>query len=280
MFHAVQGDTLVSAEQLRIGEINRFEFSNWAGPDLPVWIFVPENADPATAPILIVMHGNKRDPHRYLRDWVVPAREHGIVVFAPEFSREDFPGSRGYNTGYLFDADDVPRDESLWTFSAIEPLFDTVRTALGSVQERYSIYGHSAGSQFVHRYLFFKPEARVERYIAANAGWYTLPALDIAFPYGLDDSVVSEETLVAAVGKPVFVLLGDQDNDPNHDSLRRTPEAMDQGRHRFARGLSFYEAGARFAEDRGLAYEWKLGIVEDVAHSNGGMAEAAAVLVQ
>ncbi len=258
------------------GEISRFVFSDWAGPDIPVWAYVPADTDVSTAPILVIMHGMKRAPARYLREWQPLAQQNGIVVIAPEFSSEDFPKSAGYNLGNVFRSEAIDlQDESLWSFSVIEPLFEQVVGSLDSTQSEYTLFGHSAGSQFVHRFLYYKPEARVKRYIAANAGWYTLPDLDVPYPYGLDGAAVSEEAVVAALAKDVVVLLGDQDNDPEHDSLRRTPEAMRQGEHRFARGLHFHETGERQSQRFNVRSGWQVVVVEGVAHSNAGMAAGA-----
>lgn len=276
-FHNVSSTATSEALALKPGEINRFVFTSWAGSDLPVWVYLPDGIDLSRAPVLFMMHGNKRDPHRYLREWRQPARENGLIVVAPEFSQKDFPKSAGYNLGNVFRKETEGRqDESLWSFSAIEPIFDSVKQAIQGEQTQYSIYGHSAGAQFVHRYLYYKPDARVKQYIAANAGWYTRPDVTETYPYGLARAGISEEMLKSALSKNVLLLLGDQDNDPNHKSLRRTPEAMRQGPHRFARGLSYHAIGKEQAERYAVRYGWTVQVAPGVAHSNGLMAKAAA----
>ena len=259
---------------------SRFMFEGWAGPAIPVWAHVPEGADKTSAPIVFMMHGAKRGPDRYLSEWVTLAERYGFIVVAPEFSAEDFPTSRRYNLGYLFErGSTTPRPEASWTFSAIEPLFDEVVQELGSTEQDYIIYGHSAGSQFVHRFLYYKPDARVKRYIAANAGWYTLPDAAEPYPYGTTGAAIQEGAIKSALQKDVIVLLGDQDTDANHDSLRRTPEAMRQGAHRFARGIFFFRNGKEQADALGVDYGWRLAVVEGVAHQNGGMAKGAVAFI-
>lgn len=279
-FNNIESPLLSGNEQLKAGDINRFIFSDWAGPKIPVWVYLPKGVDMKKAPILIMMHGAKRGAHRYLKEWQPLAQNKGVIVIAPEFSKADFPSSKHYNLGYVFANDHALRKEEKWTFSSIESIFDTVVLAIKSKQTHYTIYGHSAGSQFVHRYLYYKSNARVKRYIAANAGWYTLPSLNEIYPYGLKNSGVSKEHLKTALSKDVVVLLGDQDTDIHHESLRRTPQAMRQGAQRFARGLSFYEEGLKQAKILGSDFGWKKRIVKGVAHSNGGMAKGAIDLVE
>lgn len=259
--------------------LTRFEFANWGGETIPVYSYVPSTIDPGKAPILFMMHGAKRGALRYLKEWIPYAQAQGFIVVAPLFTAESYPKSRGYNLGNVFEKGrKKPRKEAVWSFSAIEPLFDVVVGRLSSDQTTYTLYGHSAGSQFVHRFLFYKPNARVKRFIAANAGWYTLPNFAEKYPYGLKKSGVSEAALGTALAKDVVVILGDQDIDAAHKSLRRTPEAIRQGPHRFARGQSFFDVAKDQAEDMGVPFNWRIETVEGVAHSNGGMAKGAAEL--
>lgn len=256
----------------------RFVFTDWDGPDLPVYYHLPDRVTRDT-PVVFVMHGVKRDADRYRDEWAALARQHGFIVIVPEFGQADFPGSRGYNTGYFSGENGTPRPRALWSFAAIEPLFDDVRERFGTGATRYSIYGHSAGAQFVHRFVLFMPETRIDQAIAANAGWYTMPDPAIEFPYGVEEAPVDDAALKAALGKRLTVLLGTADTDRSDPNLRKTPEADAQGPHRFARGQQFFAEGEKAAAARGVPFGWKLATVPDVGHSNGKMAKAAAPLL-
>ncbi|WP_321392572.1 hypothetical protein [Emcibacter sp.] len=257
---------------------NRFVFTDWHGPALPVWYTLPENHD-ADTPVVIVMHGVGRDADRYHREWDTLARKYHFILLVPEFSKVDFPGARGYNLGNVFAEDGGKNPEKLWSFSVLDPLFDTVKKDLKSNRQGYRLYGHSAGSQYVHRFLLYKPNAKIEMAISANAGWYTAPVEEDPYPYGLKDSGIDRDSLKPLFGKNVIILLGDKDIDPNHKSLRRTPEAMKQGAYRFARGHYFFDAARSMAERLGVPFRWQLQTVPGAEHQNGQMAVAAAPIL-
>ena len=264
----------------------RFILLDWGGRPLRVWTYAPTQADLSALPIVVVMHGVRRDADRYRDEWAALAQVNRFIVVAPEFTRRDFPEATGYNLGNVFDRNALERgemnriDEEAWSFSAIEPLFSAVTDYLNSMQTEYTLYGHSAGSQFVHRFLFYKHQARVKRYIAANAGWYTTPDFEEPYPYGLQDAGVDEASLRAALARDVVVLLGGLDNDAMHRSLRRTPEALRQGPHRFARGQFFFERAAQVAAELDTPFNWRLETVPYAKHSNGEMALSAATLIE
>ncbi|WP_209347456.1 hypothetical protein [Pontixanthobacter sp. CEM42] len=274
-------DMSIWASEILADGRSRFLFDAWDGPDLPIWAYVPEGVDRKTAPIMFLLHGAKRDPRRYLEEWVQFADEDGFIIIAPEFAKSSFPDSLSYNLGNVWaKGGKTVNPEGVWSFSAIEPVFDQVVASIGSNQKSYTLYGHSAGSQFVHRFLVAKPKARVGRYLAANAGWYTMPDREITFPYGLGELGVTDDEVRAMLAKDVVVLLGDQDTNTKHDSLRRTPEAMAQGPHRFARGLSYFNSAKALAEEMGTEFNWSYRIIPGVAHSNGGIAQGAHDLVE
>ncbi|MCA1675206.1 MAG: alpha/beta hydrolase, partial [Actinobacteria bacterium] len=229
------------------------------------------------APVLFVMTGRQRNAEEYRDEWRRLAREHGVLVVVPELSQELYPG-RAYNVGVVDPSNDAV-SASDWAFAVIEPLFDAVVADVGSAERSYYLYGHSAGAQFVHRFVIFQPRPRVAKAVAANAGWYTALDERTDFPYGLHDSPATAESIRAALGTPLTVLLGEDDDDPDADGLRRTSEAMDQGAHRLARGKFFFRSARAAAERQGVPFGWRLLIVPDAGHNNSEMAEAAAALL-
>jgi pimeloyl-ACP methyl ester carboxylesterase len=258
---------------------SEFEFSNWAGSTILVRTFIPEKLASNT-PIVIVMHGASRDGIRYYGDWKSLGKEHGFVVVVPEFPVTAFAKSARYNLGHVFDVDTGKlRDEEAWTFSAIEPLFDEVVERISGQQISYTLYGHSAGSQFVHRFLYYKPQARASRYIAANAGWYTLPLYKFDYPYGLEGSGIEPARLAAIFEKDLIILLGSEDIDPQARKLRQTEEAKIQGPHRLARGVTMYRTGKATAREMNVPFNWRFELVKGADHDNAKMAPAAAELV-
>lgn len=255
-----------------------FNFQGWAGPDIRVWYQLPDRVTGAT-PVVFVMHGRGRDADRYRDEWSGLAAEHGYILIVPEFDNDGFPGSRSYNHGNFAGRNGEPIPRERWSFSAIEPLFDEVLRLTGSEVDTYGIYGHSAGAQFVHRFALFTPEARYHRAISANAGSYAMPDLDTGYPFGLAGAPVTEADLGIVLGKPLMVLLGTADNDPNHRSLPDDPAAQAQGPHRLARGQAFVAAGEAAAGRMGVPFGWQVSFVEGVGHKNGEMAVAAAGLL-
>jgi len=79
----------------------------------------------------------------------------------------------------------IPRPAAAWGFTVLERLVATLRSELGLADEAFDLWGHSAGAQFAHRFALFRPAAPVRRIVAAGAGWYTTPDLELDFPYGL-----------------------------------------------------------------------------------------------
>ena len=155
-------------------------------------------------------------------------------------------------------------------------MFDVFKAKLKVKSNQYRIYGHSGGSQFVHRFLLLHGDSRIDKAVMANAGFYTFLDPDIPYPFGIKNLNISDEQLSAFLWKKNAILLGDQDTDPRHRSLNRTREAKKQGKHRFERGTNFFFDLVRLGESKQLPFRWRYEVVKGVEHSNQGMTPAAA----
>lgn len=251
------------------------------GKTLRVFYYRPKGFDRET-PILFVMHGVKRNAGEYRDNWIALAERHGLLIVAPEFSNENFPKSWAYNLGNVVRRGPggtlAPVPESAWSFPIVDRIFERVRRSTGSARTTFAIFGHSAGAQFVHRYMTFTGGPKVDLALAANAGWYTLPAEIETFPYGLGQTGLPPSKLKGAFAKKVVILLGEADvvQDPN---FRKTPEAMRQGATRLDRGKYYFEAAKRTSEKLGVPFNWRLVLVPGVGHDNAMMAGTAAEIV-
>ena len=267
-------------------------------PDKPldVYYYRPEVVTEET-PVWFIMHGTGRNADDYRDYFINSAREQGALVIAPKFSKSDWEGSTGYNLGNISasNSDLTPVSEQDWSFSKIEPLFDYVVNEVEPTLETdgYYLFGHSAGAQFTHRFLAWKPDARVKLAVAANAGWYTIPQGDnLGYQYDWPYSTSNAPDYNAStanydpfpinnldnfLASDLVVLLGEEDTKRT-DNLRQTREADGQGRNRFERGQFFYAEGLDEAQTRGVNFDWELKTVPDVGHEGSKMAIPAAEL--
>jgi poly(3-hydroxybutyrate) depolymerase len=270
----------VAAEQIMKGK-GSFVFRTIKGnKEIRVWYYKPV-AYSKNSKIVFVMHGVKRNGKHYRDAWLQYSQAENFLLIVPEFTQKDFPGSAGYNLGNMFSPSGELNDESLWSYTIIEDLFDRIKVITGSKTLVYSMYGHSAGAQFVSRFVMFKPDFRLKTAVAANAGWYTMPTDEEAFPYGLKGMRADIiRNVSVSFAKNLVVLLGDQDNDENHKYLRKTAEALRQGKHRLARGRSFYNEAESLAKEQKVPFSWKIKVIPGVGHSNSGMSRHAAQILR
>jgi len=236
-----------------------------------VHAYRPERAI-ADAPVLLVMHGVKRNGEEYRDHWVETAERHGILLAVPEFSVEQYAHPHEYNYGAMIAADGTARPRSEWLYPVLDEAFRELKCRTGSTRERYILYGHSAGGQLVHRLATFAWSPLIERAVSANAGSYTMPSEEDPLPFGVKGTGLGSDGLRELFARPLHVFVGDRDNDASHPHLPREPEAMRQGPHRFARGHRYVEVAAREAKRLGVPLAWRLSVAPGVAHDDRAMA--------
>jgi len=247
------------------------------GKTVDIWYHIPEG-DARTMPVQFVMHGMGRNADEYRDNWAALSDKYGFILLAPEFSDGQFP-EEAYQQGSVKAADGSFNEKDAMTYPIISRIFHYFISHSVSQAKTYSIYGHSAGGQFVHRYLLFNDTPEVDRAVAANAGWYTFPTDTIDYPYGIGESAgVIGTDIRSYYGKRLIVLLGDADT-VRSKALRKTPEADAQGRNRFERGNAFFEFCREDARSRGVPFNWEIAYVKGSGHSDQKMSPEAARLL-
>ena len=88
-------------------------------------------------------------------------------------------------------------------------------------RQRYGLFGHSAGGQFVHRMLSFGFRDHVAVAVSANAGTYAMPDLEIAWPFGLGETGLDADTLRPLLEFPIMVMTGTATPRQRGDTSRR-----------------------------------------------------------
>ena len=246
---------------------------NLAGMSLPVYYHIPANAT-SKSPILFLFHGNGRDAAPSRNVLIAKANEYNVILLAPLFSKEDFP-TNSYHLGNIFDDGEDPNAQELhpkdeWTYALLEPLFDYFVQAVGSEEQVFDAFGHSAGGQFLHRMALFEPGMNYRRIAAAASGWYTFPDTVTAFPYGLKITPIHTPDLRDVFSREVHIVVGSLDTDPNSSGLRNTAEAKLQGAHRLERAQNFYQFSSNLAPTINSFFNWEIHQVPNVAHSFQG----------
>lgn len=262
----------------RSGSFTYVDAQGDATKQITVYTYLPAGLAAKDAKILFALHGAGKNAKGMRDTWVEHADKYGLMVVAPLFDPAQW-GQGAYSYASVIDKAGKRQEPSHWSYSVIEHLFDDIRSATGNAAAAYYLYGHSEGAQFVHRLVTLLPDARYSRAVAANAGWYMMPAFNVKYPHGLGGAPVTEPVLKKALGRDFVVLLGDRDTDPNHYQLSKAPQAMAQGAQRFERGQNYFREAQNRAAQLQCPFGWRLQTVLNAAHENSKMSRAAAAIL-
>ena len=226
----------------------------------------------ASSRVVFALHGGSRDAEGVRNNMIQKSIDYNFILIAPKFSSSNFSLGDGYNLGNVYVDGDNPstdtlNDENEWSFSIIEPLFDSVKSSLSIESEKYNLFGFSAGAQFVHRFIQFMPDARFNKVVAGAAGWYTVPNNSIPFPYGYQNSILISTNLNDLLSSDLHIQVGALDNNPNSAGLRHNEYADAQGLNRVTRAVHFFESGQNIADSNNYNFNWSLHIIQGAGHN-------------
>lgn len=249
---------------------------NFKGTKIRVFYYIPMEGDVRNMKVQFVMHGVNRNADSYCESWQTKAEQYGLIILTPLFDKNNFPSEK-YQLGNVC-SKGIMNYEDEMTFSIIDAIFKAFVQKFDIADHTYNIYGHSAGAQFVHRFVLFYDSPYLDKAVAANAGTYTFISNKQDFPYGYRNlgglSAVSNK----AFQKKLVVFLAE--GDTIRDSyLNVTNEADRQGSNRFERGNHFFQSAENYVARKNIPLQWQLRTLPDAAHSNRRMAPAAADLL-
>lgn len=230
------------------------------------------------SPVVFVQHGMGRNGDEYRDFWIEAADRHCLLVLAPTFAAASHPGAGTYNNGGVIGAGGEVTPAAGWAYQIPARLFAALRAG-GVTQRRQAfLFGHSAGSQFAHRMAALTDRGPFCAIACGNAGWYSLPTLDRAFPEGLGGLGLRDAELEAWLAYPLLIMAGDADVETGAASLPRNPEALAQGPHRFARAWNLLAFARAEAARRGVPCHWRIEVVPGIGHDGDAMSKVCAAI--
>ena len=250
----------LAAEPIAAGKGKQIAELN--GTSMTVYTYRPDGcADP---PLLLVFHGAARNARDY-RDYALPLADRlCMLLVAPLFDKQAFPGWRYQYGGIVKDG--VVRPPGDWTGRLALDLVEWVRRHEGRPLA-YSLLGHSGGSQFLSRLVAFVP-TEAKRIVVANPGSYVFPSLTADAPYGLGKVYAGtdgEAQLRRYLAQPQTIYLGQRDTRERDDDDDRPQEGA-QGASRHERGMNAFNAGKTLAQGRGWDFNWRLVQAPGIGH--------------
>ena len=243
-------------------EIKQTTFAYWDKPDVEIFYISPEKINEDTK-VLFVIHGNSRNAEDYLSAWIPHIKNKNVIVAAPQFNKANF---RNFFLLEMAESSgNVNKDKSKYINNSISLFFNYIKSKFSLDIETYSMFGHSAGAQFTHRYMLLSKDKRISNAVVANAGWYTFIS-NADFPYGIKSSpiIISDEHLRWFMSNKVNLLIGSE--DIGSKSLNSSKGAKLQGITRVDRANSYFNSLITKAEDSNYALRWNYRVLDNVDH--------------
>ena len=243
-------------------EIKQTTFAYWDKPDIEIFYITPKEINEDTK-VIFVIHGNSRNAEDYLSAWIPHVLNKNVIVAAPQFTKIDFR--------YFFllemaeSSGKVNNKKNEYINNSISLFFNYIKSKFSLSAQTYSMFGHSAGAQFTHRYMLLSMDSRISNSVIANAGWYTFITND-EFPYGIKNSPISisNEQIKWFMSNKVHLLIGS--DDVGFQSVNSSKGANLQGLTRVDRAANYFDSLVVNAENRGYALRWNYRVLDSVDH--------------
>lgn len=226
--------------------------------------YVPEKAGPG-APLLVCVHGLRRNPQEQIFRLARYAEDTGIVLLAPHFSKSRFKRFQTLapDTNGICPEDAFDRVVLDWT----------ERSGLGA--KKFLMSGFSGGGQFAHRYAMLG-RRKIDALSITSPGWYTLPDPDLPFPFGIGASErlggrkLNPEHLLEM---PSLLMIGSRDTA--REASLNTDPLIDktQGLNRVERARCFIDHMEQLACKHGRADPWQFREIKGARHNFSRLVE-------
>ena len=252
-------------------DIKKVIYAAWNKPDVELLYKLPKEINKDTK-VLFIIHGASRDVYKYLEAWIDDAENKNIILVAPHFTKDSF---KYYSTLGLASSSGKMMDDSKTNLSnSIGLFFNIFKSKYSLSTDKYLIFGFSGGSQFVHRYMMYGKDTRIEKAVLGSAGWYTFLNNE-PFPFGIKNMPLDKKRIDWFLSREVLFILGKSDNDPNHPTLNSNKKAIEQGEHRYERGQNYFNSLTHYAEQSKTHFRWRYKSVEGLDHNTEEMTDKA-----
>ena len=252
-------------------DIKKVIYAAWNKPDVELLYKLPKEINKDTK-VLFIIHGASRDVNKYLEAWIDDAENKNIILVAPHFKKDSF---KYYSTLGLASSSGKMMDDSKTNLSnSIALFFNIFKSKYSLSTDKYLIFGFSGGSQFVHRYMMYGKDTRIEKAVLGSAGWYTFLNNE-PFPFGIKNMPLDKKRIDWFLSRKVLFILGKSDNDPNHPTLNSNKKAIEQGEHRYERGQNYFNSLTHYAEQSKTPFRWRYKSVEGLDHNTEEMTDKA-----
>jgi len=207
--------------------------------------------------VVVLVHGISRNAQWLIESFWPYVREHRIALVAPLFAEsthKDFQRLGRTGKG--------PRADL-----ALDAILAEVSELTDWNERKAFFFGHSAGAQFVQRYMFAHPQ-RVIRAVLSAAGCYTFP-IDRNYPSGIRKAtglpgVRFEPQRFLRVPTAVFVGLEDTVRDGSLNCSHKVDQL--QGINRLQRARNWVQAMQKAATEYDLKPVVELIEISGVSH--------------
>ncbi len=222
---------------------------------LHYYLAVPESGK--VDEVVVLVHGISRNIQWLVESFWPLARNRRVALVAPLFAESTFRDFQRLGRNGRGPRADL----------AIQAILAEVRETTGWHKSRAFFFGHSAGAQFVQRYMFAHPQ-RVARAALSAAGCYTFP-VDRSYPAGIGSAtslpgIHFEPARFLRVPTAVFVGQEDTTRDGSLNCSRKVDSL--QGTNRLQRARNWVRAMATAGREQGLEPQVELFELPGISH--------------